>query len=233
MYENVIYPIFEEYIVTMKKIFPLFPVLFLFLPIFSLSGCSSLDYADYVSEYRSELLIAESEGYSLTACLTLRETPYAPDGVVGTTSEIIEVFLTVPDNTAEYALSFWADGAEYGGDMSYNSVYSRFEYSRALSAVPTEFTVRTKENEVTLVASSVKSGNELPMPELIARLATDRQEYFSEKTAGNTFHGEMRVRLLYDGSARFYVEVATAQGTDACFLLDACTGEVLSEKYLR
>ena len=201
----------------------------------SLSSCSTaVDYTEYVSEYRSEIYLAEEEGYSLTAFFSEREYPYCADGVCAKLENLVEVYLTVPDNTKNYELSFTAaDGKECGGDMSYDSVHARFFYSQSMDAISSpdlKFTVTFEENSVTLEAKNVRTGTELTMPEIIGKLAEQKPTLLESLTNGKNFMGELYVRLVYNEKCYYFIGVCTKEGLKNCFLLDACSGTVMAER---
>ncbi|MBP5242466.1 MAG: hypothetical protein J6Z36_02105, partial [Clostridia bacterium] len=153
--------------------------------------------------------------------------------VCATPQELVEIYLTAPDNTAEYDVSFTVDGREYGGDMSYDNVYARYFYSRTLAAVsaPTlEITLSQGESQTkTLSAKRVKSGAELPMSAIIEKSVEQRKEFFDEKTVNGEFTGEIYLRLLYEEKCYYYIEVISGDSA-RYFLSDALTGEILAER---
>ncbi len=199
-----------------------------------LGGCAQTpDYTQYVSEYRSEIYIAENEGFSLTAFFVEREYPYAADGICAQKESLAEIYMTAPDNTEEYVLSFTVNGEKYGGDMSYDSVYARFSYSESVGAVSLAslaFTISYDGTETVLEASSVKTGNELTMPGIVAKLAEQKPDLFAGLTAGSVFNGELCVRLVWNEKCYWFVGVISADGWADYFLLDAETGEIMAER---
>ena len=219
----------------MKKIFiSLLCIFTACTALFSFGGCdTTVDYSQYVSEYRSEIYIAEQNGYSLSAFFCAREYPYRSDGVCAEKQQTVEVYLTVPDNTKNYGITFTLDGKECGGDMSYDSVHTRFFFSQSAESVPNstiDFKICFDEESVTLQAKRMREGNELSMPEIIAKLAEARAELFKSMTSGKTFTGELYVRLVYNEKCYYFVAVSTDKGMERCFLLDAQTGEILAER---
>ncbi len=220
----------------MKRLFLCLGSIFtLSFSLFSLSGCSkSVNYTDYVSEYRSEIYLAESEGYALSAFFSDREYPYAHDGVCAKKESLVEIYLTVPDNTKEYTISFTStDGTECGGDMSYDSVHARWFYSQSLKAISENsitFTLTFEKENLTLQANSVKTGNEMTMPEVLEKLTEQKQEFFAALSDKNSFLGELCVRLVYNEKCYYFVGVTTAEKKMNCFLVDAYTGEILAER---
>lgn len=202
------------------------------LPVFTACRAAP-DYSLYVSEYRGDIFLAETEDFSLTAFFSVREYPYAADGVCAEKQELAEIYLTVPDNAETYELSFSTGGKEYGGEMSYDNVYARFSYSQSVP-LPQEhtisFTVTCRGKSVTLEAKSGKSGNEPTMPELIDKLVEQKKTYFDERTKGNVFYGEIYIRLVYEEKCYYFIRVTEVNGESAYFLLDGVSGELLAEK---
>lgn len=200
----------------------------------SLGGCSSTpDYTAYVSEYRAEIYRAETEDFSLVAFFGEREYPYAADGVCAAKSPLMEVYLTAPDNTADYTLSFTIGNATYGGDMSYDSVHARFSYSESVPAVTADgltFTVVCEGEETVLQAATVKTGKELTMPEIVDKLIEQRPTLFESLTKGNAFDAELCVRLVCNQKCYYFVGVSAAEGWSDYFLLDAESGQICAER---
>ena len=68
----------------------------LLVPLFALAaltGCGGEDYAEHISDVRSDCFLAETEDFSLTVSCISREVPYAADGVACTRSDLIEIVL--------------------------------------------------------------------------------------------------------------------------------------------
>lgn len=200
----------------------------------ALGGCAqSPDYARYVSDYRSEIYRGENEELSLTAFFGEREYPYAADGVCAEKAPFAEIYMTAPDNTKDYEVYFTVNGKEYGGDMSYDSVYARFFYSESVEAVSLpslSFTVVCDGEETVVEAASVKAGNEMTMPAIIDRLVAQRTDLFENLTSGGTFNGELYVRLVYNEKCYWFVGVVSAEEWSDYFLLDAVTGNIMAER---
>lgn len=169
----------------------------------------------------------------MTAFFSFREYPYAADGVCAKTQELAEIYLTVPDNAESYEISFSLDGKTYGGETSYDNVYGRFFYSQSMPA-PKEreiaFTVTCRGESVTLIAKSVKNGKELTMPALIGKLSEQKKVYFDALTKGESFCGEIYIRLVYEDKVYYFIRVTETNGDSAYFLLDGATGTLLAEK---
>lgn len=216
----------------MKKLLTciLFPAVLLLL-----IGCSASDgLTSRVSEYRSAIYAAETDGASLEADFSFREYPYAADGVASKTSDLFEVRASLPDNTLTYTLSFQTGGRTYGGEMNYDSVRQQFVYSESISQPQEEtltFTIAAEGEgapSYTFTAARISGG--LPLSDLLSRISESRKE---ELTAfsGESFNGEIYVRLMRRGGARyFYVGFIDRSGNCLSFLADADTGEVLAVK---
>lgn len=201
---------------------------------FGLGGCSPTpDYVDYVSEYRGEIYCAENEDFTLTAFFGEREYPYAADGVCAAKTPLAEIYMTAPDNTADYTVSFKIGNVTYGGDMSYDSVYARFSYSESVdivSAPSLTFTVTCEGEQTVLEATTVRTGKEMTMPEIVGKLIEQRPALFTSLTQGGAFGGELCVRLVYNRKCYYFVGVTSADGWSDYFLLDGETGEIRAER---
>ncbi len=210
----------------------LLTTLLIFL-LFPLSACKSkANYVDYLAEFRSEIYKAEQDGFQVTVFFSSREYPYELDGICATTQDVVEVFFTTPDNTKDYEI-YLDDNQTVGGDASYDSAHCRFSYSQSLSPVTAPsvpVTIRFEDTEIKLQANTVKTGNELPMPEIISKLVAQRNELFSSLQNGKTFLGELRVRLTYNDRPYYFVCVTSTSKQTSYFLLDACSGDILAER---
>ena len=79
-----------------------------------LGSCSKkIDYFDYVSELRSNVLVASKNNLSLAVYATEKETPYAADGIKRETTPRAEIYLTAPTGVESYDISFTYEGKEY------------------------------------------------------------------------------------------------------------------------
>lgn len=196
---------------------------------FPLTACTeNNDYASLISEARREIYLAETDGFSLTANFGEREYPYAADGKAETTSPYGEVCLIVPDNGAEYTLSFSINGKKYGGEMSFDSVEGRFYFSQSLP-VPSEgeliFTVAKEGEEHVLHAARVKTGKELSPEDAVRLLCERRKEQWKNRKIG-----EVYVRLTHSGENYYFIAVIDVSGVADYFLLNAENGDIVTER---
>lgn len=199
-----------------------------------LGGCAAeVDYTEYVSEYRAEIYRAEGDGFALTAFFGEREYPYAADGVCAAKEPLAEIYMTAPDNTADYTLSFTVGNAVCGGDMSFDAAHARFCYSESVecvSAPSLTFTVTYDGQKTVLEAASVRTGKEMTMPEILGKLNEQRPALLSSMTQHDAFDGELCVRLVYNQKCYYFVGVISPAGKSDYFLLDGETGEIRAER---
>lgn len=208
-------------------------VLCALLPLATACKGVNANYVDYVSEYRGDIFLAETDEFLLTAFFSTREYPYHADGVCAQKQDLAEIYLAVPDNSAGYEISFSVNGKDYGGEMSYDNVYARFSFSQSVP-LPEEsaiaFTVTSNGGQTTLDAKSVKGGNELTMSALIEKLTEQKKTYFDSLTESGVFYGEIYVRLVFEEKSYYFIRVTEVGGKSAYFLLDGETGNLLAEK---
>ncbi len=202
--------------------------------LFLLIGCGGSGLAERVSEYRSLLYSAEADGASLEASYSLREYPYAADGVAAKTEPLFEVRASLPDRTLTYTLSFESGGKRYGGEMNFDSVRQQFTYSESLPEPAEEqlvFTVSAEgENAPSYTFTAARTAGGLPLSALLDAVGKSQKEALSG-FAGENFDGEIYVRLLKQGERSFYyVGFIDRSGNCLAFLADADTGEVLASK---
>ena len=210
----------------------------LLVPLFalaSLTGCGGEDYAEHISDVRSDCFLAETEDLSLTVSCISREVPYAADGVACTRSDLIEIVLKPAadreSENASYSVTLHGTPA-VSGELSYRSVKGDYFLSQGVSAFPEgSVTVRLSEDGKTteIAATSVRTEKTLS-PEDALRFAVDAErELIDRMTAGNTFEGEFTVRLMRRSRNYYFVGI-TGKKENAALLIDAETGEVLARR---
>ncbi len=215
-------------------LFKLFAAAILFFSIFALGGCKeTIDYADYVSELRSNVFLAEADGFSLRVYAVERETPYLADGSPRETTSRFEAHLIAPSYEKTCTLSFIADGNAYEGEMSYDTVKGEYYFSRTLdvSALQTiACEIRHGERTVSLSAHSVVTDDTLSPKEALYRLCEKEKEFFTAMTDEYGFAGEIYLRLLYEDAPYYYVGVVSKGGKTTAFLLNGKTGKLLAKR---
>ena len=205
------------------------------LPIFSLfSSCKKkLDYFSYVSEIRSNILLAETENFSLRIFIGEREVPYSADGVARESSPRFDAYLVAPNGTKTCEFFFKIGNESYGGEMSYDNVKGEYYYFCTLN-VPELKTVSCEilygEEQVILEATSVLSEKTLSPREALSHLLTTEKETFSTLTDQYGFAGEIGIRLIYEDNPYYYVGVIDRKGNVSAFLLNAETGKLLAKR---
>lgn len=217
-----------------KKIFGV--ILFTVMCSAALCGCEKeLSLSSYVSENRLYYYCAQVDGgdLSLKAYYTLREYPYAADGYARDTSGIIEVSVTLLEYCKSVSVSFEADGNEYGGDMSYDSVKKVYTYSVSadnLSGGDITFCVTADENEYSLSAANKNSGY-MSAEEILSAVKSEKEEYLSSITENNKLCGEIYLRFIWDdGKAYYYVGITDRNKNTLSLLLNASSGEIIAER---
>ena len=209
----------------------------LLVPLFALAaltGCGGEDYAEHISDVRSDCFLAETEDFSLTVSCISREVPYAADGIASETSDYFEVRAELPDSTLTYTLTFTAGGKEWGGEMNYDSVRREFSYSVSMPAPSEEtidFTVAAEgEGAPSYTFRAQRSAGKLSLDELLASIQKTQAEALQE-FAGEKFTGEIYVRYAPRGDRKFfYAAFIGRDGRTLSFLADADTGEVLASR---
>ena len=198
------------------------------------SGCKKeMDYLPYVSELRSNILIADGDGFTLRIYAVDKENPYLPDGIPREGNTRVEMYLTAPDGKETYHIYFTFDGREFGGEMSYDSVKAEYFFSCTLDISKVETLpcrLKYSDNEITLDAHSIRQENTLTAKEILTALQTAEGELFSSLTDKYGFAGEIYVRLIYEENPYYYVGVIDRNGKVNAFLLNAQTGKVLAKR---
>lgn len=207
-------------------LFVLFCLLFLLLPLFS--ACDGHQEGEPISEIRREIYLVQSDGLTLCANFGEREYPYAADGKAEPLTPYGEIYLTVPDNGADYRIAFPIAGKTYGGEMSFDSVTRRYFFSQSLPT-PTDaelvFTIDDGEAKHTLRAKRIRTGEELSPESAVERLKEQRAEQWQSQEIG-----ELYVRLTHRTDNYYFIAVIGKTGKIDSFLLHAITGEIVAER---
>lgn len=207
-----------------------FALLFLFF----VTACKKeLDYFEYVSELRSNIFLAETDGFSLRIYAVTKETPYVSDGIPQETATRVEAYLVAPEGDETCKLAFTVGGKEYGGEMSYDNVKAEYSYSQTLDiSEETELPCRIEYGSQTLELSavSVRTADTLTPQNVLKNLKTEESELFTSLTDKYGFAGEIYLRLIYEDSPYYYVGIIDRNGTVNAFLINAKTGKILAKR---
>ena len=201
-----------------------------------LGSCSKkIDYFDYVSELRSNVLVASKNNLSLAVYATEKETPYAADGIKRETTPRAEIYLTAPTGVESYDISFTYEGKEYGGDMSFDNVKLEYFYSCSLdlsAAAEIVFTVAFDETTAELTAASVRTEETLSPRDILNKVKTAESETFNSMTDRNGFAGEIYMRLIYEDAPYYYVGIIDREGRILALLVDSTEGKILAKRQM-
>ena len=198
------------------------------------SACSKeIDYYEFVSESRSNILLAQTETLDLRVYAVEKEQPYAADGIKRETSARTEIRLTAPSGDKDCTIAFSVNGKDYGGEMSFDNVKGYYYFSctldvSKLSALPCR--IRYGDTALTLNAESVRNENTLSPEAVLQELQRVESELFKAMTDKYGFTGEIYLRLIYEDSAYYYVGIIDREGKTNAFLLNAQTGKVLAKR---
>ena len=198
-----------------------------------IKSSKKLDYFDYVSELRSNILTASEKDYSLRAYAVEKEYPYIADGVRRETSLRAEIYFTAPSGDRTCSIRFSLNGNDYDGEMSYDNVKSEYFYSVSADLTNTEnlvFYIDYGGEKLTLTALTVKKANTLTPRALLTALEENERETFNLLTNDNLFAGEIYLRLICEDEPYYYVGLITKDGKTRSYLLTADTGKVLAKR---
>lgn len=216
-----------------KNLFLLLLIALLSL-LFFLSGCKKkIDYFSYVSEIRSNILLAETEDFSLRIFIGEREVPYSADGVARESSPRFDAYLVAPNGTKTCEFYFKIGNDSYGGEMSYDNVKGEYYYFCTLSvenlqAVSCE--ILFGDEKVVLEAKSVLTEQTLSPQNILSKLLETEKDVFSALTDKYGFAGEIGIRLIYEDNPYYYVGIIDRKGHVNAFLLNAETGKLLAKR---
>ncbi len=210
-------------------------LLALFFPIFFFVACEkeSVDYFTYVSELRSNVFLAEKEGYSLRIFAVEKEYPYAADGVKRDTSLRTEIHFFAPSGEKTTTVSFLVNDKNYGGEMSYDNVKASYYFSCSLDVSNLQnidCTITYGEEKLSFCAQSVKTKNTLSPKAILTKLQQSEKELFASLTDKYGFAGEIYIRLLYEDFPYYYVGIIDRNGQITAFLMNGETGKILAKR---
>ncbi len=199
-------------------------------------GCkkqNAVDYYAFVSENRSNILLAEEDGFFLRVYAVEKEYPYLADGVKRETTTRTEIYLTAPSGDKICNISFDIDGKSYGGEMSFDNVKTQYYFSCSVDATTLqslECNLRFGETEKRLIAKTVKTENTLSPKQILQNLQKTENALFSSLTDEYGFAGEIYIRLIFEETPYYYVGVIDRNGNITAFLLSAETGKILAKR---
>ncbi len=204
------------------------------ISLFLLTGCKKeIDYFSYVSELRSNILLAETEDFSLKVYALLKEYPYAADGIPHEATNRCEVRLLAPNGAENYHITFRYKDKEYGGDMSYDNVKCEYYFSCALDisqCASLPCVIEYGDSRVELNALSVVNSSLLPSKQILEIVRNENEELFAIMTDKYGFQGEIYIRLLFEDACYYYVGVIDREGNVNAFLVNGSTGKIIAQR---
>ena len=205
------------------------------IAILSFFGCQKkLDYFDYVSEARKNIFLAKTENLSLRVYASVKESPYATDGIPRERFPRLDAYLLTPEGNKTAYFYFTLNKENYGGEMSYDNVRGEYYYSVSMdipdgiTALPCK--IIYGETEYAITASSVITENTLSPRKALDSLQKQQGDVFNTLTDKYGFAGEIHLRLLYESAPYYYFGVIDRQGKCIAFLMNAETGKVLAKR---
>ena len=213
--------------------------LFITLSLFCAFVCScqkkdkETDYYAYISELRSNILLAQDDDFSLRVYAVEKEYPYATDGVKHETTKRMELYLIAPSFEKQCTIAFEVDGKSYGGELSFDSVKAQYYYSCSLDISSLEqlpCNIRFGEREKVLVAKTVKTPSTLTPKKVLQSVKEKESELFSSLTDEYGFTGEIYLRLIFEEKPYYYLGVIDKKGNITAFLINAENGNILAKR---
>ena len=198
------------------------------------SACKKeVDYLPYVSEIRSNILLANDGAFALRVYAVNKENPYIPDGIPHETNTRVEIYLTAPEGKEACKIFFTFDGQEYGGEMSYDNVKAEYFFSCTLdvSKVKTlPCRVEYGARQLELNALTIRKNDTLNTQGILKALQTAEPDIFTSLTDQYGFAGEIYIRLIYEENPYYYIGIIDRNGNINAFLLNAQTGKLLAKR---
>lgn len=214
----------------MKKF--LLPISLAFFTLFFLFGCNTkVNFHDYVSENRANILEYSDDNVSIKIYVSDRETPFIADGIKGNVSPSTEIFISFSKTFEEVNVS----AGSIMGEMSYRSVEKCYYLSASekLAGDKVEVTVDADGEQNTYTAASVLYDGVISGNAALDCVIEHDEKLFSSLTQNNLFRGEIYIRLLYDEGCYYYVGVCDRSGKINAFLVDGEKGKIIAKKELQ
>lgn len=215
----------------MKKSIILFAAAAALTPL--VAGCAkNVDYYSYASEIRSEIYLYEDDTTSVKIQCSEREHPYASDGIKGEMSELVEIFVTLPENPQKLGIK--TDGFE--GEMNYRAAENEYYLSyggKAFSKASVDVTLDIDGEEKSFSALTVRYDGVLTCSEALNCAIDYDKNLFESMTSNRIFNGEIFIRLLYDEGCYYYVGVCDRDKLITAFLVDGEKGKVITTKSIQ
>ena len=202
-----------------------------FLPIFK--SATALDYFDYVSELRSNILLAETNEYSLKVYAVEKEYPYLADGIKRETSTRAEIYFSAPSGDKSCRMSFSINGKTYDSEASYDNVKAEYFLSEPVDlsdAKELTFSLSYGEENFTMIAKTVKTENTLTPRQVLNKLKQKDPATFESLTKDNAFVGEIYLRLISENAPYYYIGLIEKSGNIKAYLLHSETGKILAKR---
>lgn len=217
-----------------KSLLSLFLVFFSLFPFIALNSCSQkIDYFDYLSELRDNLLYANTEELSLRIYSVKKETPYAMDGIKKECSKRAEIYLITPEGDKDCFISFTVNEKEYSGDMSYDNVKREYYFiCSANLSMEKEIVCKIVygEKELELCAKSVLDNQTLSPKNALSILVKEEKTLFTALTDKYGFLGEIHLRLIHEDGVYYYIGIIDKNKQTYAYLLNAKTGKILAKR---
>lgn len=208
---------------------------FVFVFLFPLTACQNakIDYFDYVSEYRENVFLGESDGVSVKIFATKRESPYLADGFCAQVFDRTELRVYGLSGEMQTQVVFRVSGKEYGGELSFDNTTGEYFFNCTLFCadereIPVVIT-RGEEN-VLLNAVSQKSDGVITGKQAIEKLVAIEKERFSALTKSGRFLGEIYIRYIHENAPYYFVGVIDRNGAMNAYLLHGETGKILATR---
>lgn len=202
-----------------------------FLPIFK--SATALDYFDYVSELRSNILTAQTQEYSLKVYAVEKEYPYFADGIKRETTARTEIYFTAPSGDKTCKISFTVNGKTHEGEMSYDNVKSEYSLSDSVDCSNLEsvdFNIHYGEENFHMTAKTIKTDKTLSPRQALDKLRENAPSVFQNLTDGNAFVGEIYLRLISEDAPYYYIGIIEKNGNIQAFLLNSESGKILAKR---
>ena len=218
----------------------LFAVITALLAVFASVACGKKDYCGlgaYLSELRTDYMVAECALGRVDVATGMRETPYEIDGVSREKESYTVITLTPASFTPNKVYRYTAviGGAEYTGQMAMHPFGN--SYSADIPAKSDERAVQISLSDETtscdLTAESVLTDTMIRAERALEVAYAAQKTGYDAFKSGGKFNAEIYVRLIpnpIDNQGGYYWYVAACADTTVAALIDPNTEEIVAQR---
>ena len=117
--------------------------------------------------------------------------------------------------------------------MSYDNVKSEYSLSDSVDCSKLEsvdFKISYGDESFNMTAKTIKTDKTLSPRQALDKLRENAPSVFQNLTDGNTFVGEIYLRLISEDAPYYYIGIIEKNGNIQAFLLNSESGKILAKR---